>query len=101
MKERREVAEDMAAQILGANRHTCCICRNPRQPVEIHHIDSDPSNNTIENLAVVCRNCHGLVTARSTLGRHYSKAEVSSYKQEWEALCRTTVIDPHREPVIG
>lgn len=38
----------------------CAQCGYDRCPdiLEIHHIDHDPSNNSPENLAVVCPNCH-------------------------------------------
>lgn len=28
--------------------------------LEVHHIDRDRSNNELQNLEVLCRNCHGL-----------------------------------------
>jgi len=72
---------------MAANRHTCCICREPRQPVEKHHIDQDPSNNAWNNLAAVCRNCHGLVSAKGSLGARYTPGEMLRYKVEWEKRC--------------
>lgn len=29
-------------------------------PIEVHHIDGDYTNNTIENLQLLCPNCHSL-----------------------------------------
>lgn len=87
MGERTKVPPATADDLLVTNAHTCCICREARQPVEIHHINGDPSDNRPENLAVLCRNCHGLVTGKNSLGRSYSAAEVSQYKKRWEAAC--------------
>ena len=86
---RVDVPDRVADALIAANHHTCCICREPRLPIEIHHIDSDPSNNRPTNLAVLCRNCHGLVSQRSPLGRSYKPGEVRRYKQEWEAECES------------
>lgn len=72
---------------MAANRHTCCICHEPRQPVEKHHINGDPGDNAWNNLAVLCRNCHGLVTAKGNLGSSYSPGEVLQYKKLWEKSC--------------
>lgn len=72
---------------MAANRHTCCVCHAPRNPVEKHHINSDPADNAWNNLAVVCRNCHGLVTATGSLGASYTPGEVLRYKQLWEKRC--------------
>ncbi|MBY0504424.1 MAG: HNH endonuclease [Bryobacteraceae bacterium] len=82
-----------------ANRHTCCICHEPRHPVEKHHIDEDPSNNVWENLAVLCRNCHGLVTAKSSLGSRYAKGEVLAYKRAWEKRCAEVGAEEIESPV--
>ena len=30
-------------------------------PLELHHIDKDPNNNTFENLQILCSNCHSYV----------------------------------------
>lgn len=29
-------------------------------PLEIHHIDNNPNNNTVDNLQLLCPNCHSL-----------------------------------------
>ena len=29
-------------------------------PLEVHHIDGDRTNNTLDNLELLCNNCHGL-----------------------------------------
>jgi len=72
---------------MAANRHTCCICHEPRHPVEKHHINEDPADNAWDNLAVVCRNCHGLVTAKGNVGSQYTPGEVLRYKKLWEKRC--------------
>jgi hypothetical protein len=72
---------------MAANRHTCCLCQQPRHPVEKHHINGDPADNAWDNLAVLCRNCHGLVTGKSNLGVSYTPGEVRQYKLKWERRC--------------
>lgn len=82
-----------------ANRHTCCICNQPRQPVEKHHINGDPGDNAWNNLAVVCRNCHGLVTQKGNLGAQYSEGEVLLFKLQWEKRCKTASADEIDSPL--
>lgn len=98
MGERTKVPPATADDLLVANAHTCCVCHEARQPVEIHHINGDPSDNRPENLAVLCRNCHGLVTGKNSLGRSYSAAEVYQYKERWEAACASEDDDEVAEP---
>jgi hypothetical protein len=87
-KERRPIPAKLRDDLLAANRHTCCICHEQRHPVEKHHINGDPGDNRWDNLAILCRNCHGLVTVKGSLGAGYSAAEVFQYKQQWEQRCR-------------
>jgi len=47
--------------------------------LQIHHIDSDPSNNVLENLLVVCATCHTKIT-----GGVISEADVRTKKREIE-----------------
>ena len=47
----------------GIKEHKCECCGNTEWngkpiPLELHHIDGDHSNNTKENLQVLCANCH-------------------------------------------
>lgn len=70
----------------------------PRQPVEKHHINGDPSDNVWDNLAILCRNCHGLVTVKSNLGSSYTVGEVLQYKKHWERRCREAAQDELESP---
>jgi hypothetical protein len=85
---RQNVPENIAIEVLAANHHTCCICRERRKHVQIHHIDGDPSNNDPENLAVVCLDDHSRVTGNEGLGRSFKPGEVAKYKRQWEGTCR-------------
>ena len=48
-------------------KKVCQLCRTvDARVLEVHHIDKNRKNNTIENLAWLCHNCHFLV-------HHYDK----------------------------
>jgi len=85
-KTRLPVPAGVADEVLYRNDHTCCICNVPRKHVQIHHLDEDPTNFSIANLAVVCLDCHSLVTGTQGLGRRYSAGEVRRYKRAWEQV---------------
>ncbi len=45
--------------------HICSKCKRDewegeKIPLEMDHIDGNPSNNTLKNCRILCRNCHGL-----------------------------------------
>src|SRR5712664_2806408 len=69
----------MAAQLLYEADHMCCICRNKKFDVHIHHI-SGRMDSTPANLIVLCLNCHSEVERKGGLGRAYSPDELRRYK---------------------
>lgn len=83
-----KIPEKIANMLQVQNKHTCCICRESRKHVIIHHIDRNPENNDIANLTVLCHDCHSRVSGDEGLGRRYTSTEVYQYKLEWEELCR-------------
>lgn len=40
----------------------CCGYEEDERILEVHHIDSNRDNNTIENLIILCPNCHRKIT---------------------------------------
>lgn len=87
MGSRLRIPQDISDQLMYLNRHTCCICHVSRKHVQIHHIDGNNSNNAPYNLAVLCLDCHSLVSNDEGLGRSYTIGEVTLYKTEWEQYC--------------
>ena len=65
----------------------CGFCREHEiASLQVHHIDGDPSNGTLENLLVVCASCHAKIT-RGVI----SEANVRTKKRqvEWQHIERT------------
>lgn len=62
---------------------TCCVCRSPGKPVQIHHIDDDPSNNDIKNLAILCLDDHNLTQLNGGFGRQLDADQVRLYRDNW------------------
>ncbi len=70
--------EKRAFQEVGS---ACAFCRESEiASLQVHHIDGDPSNNDLENLIVVCSNCHGKITEGVT-----SQADVMMQKRMVQA----------------
>lgn len=83
-KRRRRVPAAIADEVLFRSDHTCCICRVRGKDVQVHHIDGDPGNNRVANLAIVCLDCHSRVTGPRGLGKAHTPGEVRRYKRSWE-----------------
>ena len=50
--KRIPIPKALATEVMFAADSTCCVCRENGKTVQIHHIDGNPSNNTLENLVV-------------------------------------------------
>lgn len=66
-----------------ASDSTCCVCRERGKAVQVHHVDEDPSNNTLANLAVLCLECHNQTQLSGGFGRKLNAELVVKYRQEW------------------
>lgn len=82
-KVRVPVPSDVAAKVLVASAHTCCKCEERGKPIQIHHIDGDPANNDLDNLAVLCLTCHAETEISGGFARKLSSADVRLYRDQW------------------
>ena len=83
IKKRTPISPDLSAQILFASDRTCCVCNIRGKRVQIHHIDEDPSNNTFQNLSVLCFDCHDETQIRGGFGKHLTAPVVNKYRDDW------------------
>lgn len=86
-KERRRISNAAAATLLYDFDRTCCVCGEPG-PVTIHHIDEDPSNNELENLAVLCLPHHNEAHTSGGFARQLGADAIRKYRDEWIARVR-------------
>jgi hypothetical protein len=80
---RPRVPEDVSAQVQFMANRTCCVCREPGKAVQIHHLDEDPSNNSLDNLAVLCLQHHNDTQLKGGFGRKLDAGQVRLYRDEW------------------
>ena len=86
--KRRAIPKSAEEETLFNADHTCCICRQKNKDVQIHHIDGNTSNNHLDNLAVVCLDCHSRVSGTAGLGKCFKPGEVRRYKRAWDKQVR-------------
>ena len=85
-KERNEIPAELAAKVLFLSNRICCVCRERRKPIQIHHIDEDPSNSSEENLAVLCLDCHHDTQIRGGFSRKLDALQIVLFRDEWHAI---------------
>ena len=101
---RIEIPQNVAAELLFLADRTCCVCRQRLRPVQIHHIDDDPTNNIIENLAVLCFDCHRETQIRGGFDRKLDAAQIQLYKVDWNRRVeaqRSTATLPAAPPLAN
>jgi hypothetical protein len=53
------------------------------RPIQLHHVDGDPTNSVESNLAALCLDCHDLTQTKGGFARRLSPAQVVRYRDEW------------------
>lgn len=82
-KDRTEIPRGVAARIQFLSDRTCCVCRIPNKPIQIHHLDENPGNHAEANLAVLCLDCHDKTMIRGGFGRKLDSEQVALYREDW------------------
>ena len=82
-KNRTEVPDKTAAELQFLSNRSCCICREARRAIQIHHIDENPSNHEIDNLALLCFECHNDTQLRGGFGRKLDAEQVVKFRNDW------------------
>lgn len=86
-KTRIQIPNDISNEVLKLSDMTCCVCRDRKKYVQIHHIDENPANNTIDNLAVLCLQCH-TNTMKGGFGKILNKDLIIRYRNEWYQMIK-------------
>jgi hypothetical protein len=89
-KKRTEIPPETAAEVMFNHRHTCCVCNQPGKAVQIHHIDENPTNHKIENLAVLCLEDHDKTQTRGGFTRKLKGSDVIRYRDDWIRRVKAT-----------
>lgn len=83
VKSRSRIPPEVAAEVLFIHHHTCCVCNESGRPIQIHHINENPADHRIDNLAVLRLEDHDRTQVRGGFGRRLGTGEVISYRDDW------------------
>ena len=83
-KKRIRIPAEIEKKIIYKSARTCNVCREFKKGIQIHHIDENPSNNNIDNLIVLCQNCHDEAHTKHDLSKNLTPSKLSYCKKEWE-----------------
>lgn len=80
------IPKDIAAKVLFISDRTCCVCRIKGKPIQIHHIDENDSNNDINNLAILCLDCHNETQIKGGFHRKLDADQIILYRDDWYSI---------------
>jgi hypothetical protein len=80
---RTPIPDCVAAEVLYQHDRICCVCNEPGKAIQIHHIDENPSNHSLENLAVLCLQHHEETHLHGGFGRKLRAVDVMKHREEW------------------
>ncbi len=84
-RPRTAIPDGVAAQVLFASDRTCCVCRIPGKPIQLHHIDEDTSSHHPANLSVLCLECHKETQLDGGFSRKLNTVQVRTYRDDWQS----------------
>lgn len=84
-KQRTTIPEDIASHVRWLSDDTCCICNERGKDIQLHHIDEDPQNHSIKNLAVLCLECHNKTQKKGGFTRGLNPNYVTQCRDKWLA----------------
>jgi len=82
-KPRTPIPDDISAEVMFLHDRTCCVCHQRELAVQIHHIDEDPTNHTVSNLAVLCLEHHEQTQVRGGFAKKLKAADVVRSRDDW------------------
>lgn len=101
MPKRKRPSDVTQFAVLYSSARRCCICfaldRNyTEKKGQIAHLDRDPSNNSLDNLAWLCLEHHDAYDTRTSQIKGFSKSEVRRYRH-----LLYDEVAKRREPEVG
>lgn len=84
VKTRIPIPLALANIVLYKSAKTCCVCRRPGIPVQLHHCDDDPSNNDEANIIPLCKICHDDAHTKRALSQNLTTNRQMDFKAKWE-----------------
>lgn len=78
-KKRTKIPGATEGQLLYKTDYKCCVCN--KRGDHIHHLDDNPDNNNIDNLAFLCFQHHNEATIKNSLSKTLRKESIIKYRK--------------------
>lgn len=86
--KRKPIPKSVGADVMYKSDGKCCICGNKGH--DIHHLDSNPSNNSFGNLVLLCRDHHNEASVKNNIIKKLSKETIVKYRDAYYKRIEST-----------
>lgn len=86
LKEQRPpIPENTVIKLLYESKRTCCVCRDNKKSIIIHHINEWhlSKDHSEENLVVLCLEHHNEAHTKKGLSLNLSEKQILKFKERW------------------
>ena len=99
MVKRRSIPKATQDEVLIQSARRCCLCFGLQNDLcetkgQIVHLDHNPANNDLDNLAWLCLNHHDQYDSRPSQSKGFTIGEVKRYREELYQAVRKTSTSP-------
>jgi hypothetical protein len=87
MKNRTKLPSEIETDVITSSRRRCCVCYalhgdEAEKKGQIAHLDQDPSNNALDNLAFLCFDHHDQYDSHTKQSKGLTIKEVKRYRDQ-------------------
>lgn len=84
--KRTQIPAKVQTEVLLRSGRICCLCYGLKgdesvQPGQTAHLDGDPNNNALDNLAWMCLPHHDQYDGSTSQSKNFTEAEARSYRE--------------------
>lgn len=83
MAERKKIPKTVESDVLYKSDFKCCVCQDGTQGVHVHHIDENPNNNKLNNLAFLCFYHHDEASKKGSLSKKLTPRTIKKFRDNW------------------
>ena len=84
---RKKIPVTIDAEIMFLSNLKCCI--DNKKGDHIHHLDGNNSNNSLDNLVLLCFDCHNQASIKGNLGKKLSVPVIKKYRAHHYQVIKT------------
>lgn len=117
--DRSSLPKQVETKVLRLSKRRCCLCFGLNSDLDqkkgqIAHLDKNPSNNSLNNLAFLCLEHHDSYDSKTSQSKNFTMPEVKQYRAELIAHFESQALSldesdekeedfwmPHAEPFQG